>query len=200
MDASPQIIVPGGSSAKSASVWEADGLSRARVTAHARHTGGAVTRVGARASLRHLGGFECVHAGPSHAPRRRSASESCFFDKLSESVSQKVLPEPVPWKRVRPSGSTCQRPRTPATRHVPRARPGQAASRASVAWPRCRLRLQTEFSARGRRAGAGRRCPRPPPQCAEMRQLPVPSCLGLVVAVTVNPTLARPAARRREHT
>lgn len=119
MDASPQIIVPRGSSAKSASVWEADGLSRARVTAHARRTGGAVTRVGARASLRHLGGFECVHAGPSHAPRRRSASESCFFDKLSESVSQKVLPEPVPWKRVRPSGSTCQRPRTPATRHAP---------------------------------------------------------------------------------
>lgn len=79
VDASPQIIVPGGSSAKSASVWEADGLSRARVTAHARHTGGAVTRVGARASLRHLGGFECVHAGPSHAPRRRSASESCFL-------------------------------------------------------------------------------------------------------------------------
>lgn len=121
-----------------------------------------------------------------------------FFDKPSESVSQKALPEPVPWKRVRPSGSTCQRPRTPATRHVPRARPGQAASRASVAWPRCRLRLR--ISARGRRAGAGRRCPRPPPQCAEMRQLPVPSCLGLVVAVTVNPTLARPAARRREHT
>lgn len=42
-----------------------------------------------------------------------------FFDKPSESMSQKALPEPVPWKRVRPSGSTCQRPRTPATRHAP---------------------------------------------------------------------------------